>query len=546
MAKLNKKNTEDLFSGLKYVDKLLNEAAGVGNPPKKLSFEEKMKLKLKEGYEEAADLTEGELDEYSELQPNHISGGVGSVKKPHTGKELDELDEFNEFNDEEFFGDEAEETDGLFGDSDFGDEIEDITKFGKAAKYAANDMADEFEMDSEEEFEPEEEEMDEEFDFTEDIDLMESLMESEPGMDTPDDETIPSDVEGATPIEATPTDEMPGEETAGDVDMTTDAGLGTEDDVDMGADVEGGEGEETSMGSPSMGGGAGAPSPSGMEEPAEDMATSPVNGGEDIDQLIADLVSSPEEAEQPAVFGENAHKDLGFTNLKDEDINSNKVKMENKKKSVKEAEIKMTKLGDVEITGNVKGATTTGKVATHSGTGKRVDPKGEEYTALGDEDIKSNKVGKAAEKATAPSQPKFSALRKENVEKTKALYTLAEKVVTLEDEVANLKFAKFKLEKVNSVLTLLPELKLATREKLVEKFDSCKSYAETKKLYAEVADMVKDHKRGTINEAVLKNQKSTKYFTEDVDNDNSKTDSETARRNFLMGVKGFENGYGEF
>lgn len=546
MAKLNKKNTEDLFSGLKYVDKLLNEAAGVGNPPKKLSFEEKMKLKLKEGYEEAADLTEGELDEYSELQPNHISGGVGSVKKPHTGKELDELDEFNEFNDEEFFGDEAEETDGLFGDSDFGDEIEDITKFGKAAKYAANDMADEFEMDSEEEFEPEEEEMDEEFDFTEDIDLMESLMESEPGMDTPDDETIPSDVEGATPIEATPTDEMPGEETAGDVDMTTDAGLGTEDDVDMGADVEGGEGEETSMGSPSMGGGAGAPSPSGMEEPAEDMATSPVNGGEDIDQLIADLVSSPEEAEQPAVFGENAHKDLGFTNLKDEDINSNKVKMENKKKSVKEAEIKMTKLGDVEITGNVKGATTTGKVATHSGTGKRVDPKGEEYTALGDEDIKSNKVGKAAEKATAPSQPKFSALRKENVEKTKALYTLAEKVVTLEDEVANLKFVKFKLEKVNSVLTLLPELKLATREKLVEKFDSCKSYAETKKLYAEVADMVKDHKRGTINEAVLKNQKSTKYFTEDVDNDNSKTDSETARRNFLMGVKGFENGYGEF
>lgn len=546
MAKLNKKNTEDLFSGLKYVDKLLNEAAGVGNPPKKLSFEEKMKLKLKEGYEEAADLTEGELDEYSELQPNHISGGVGSVKKPHTGKELDELDEFNEFNDEEFFGDEAEETDGLFGDSDFGDEIEDITKFGKAAKYAANDMADEFEMDSEEEFEPEEEEMDEEFDFTEDIDLMESLMESEPGMDTPDDETIPSDVEGATPIEATPTDEMPGEETAGDVDMTTDAGLGTEDDVDMGADVEGGEGEETSMGSPSMGGGAGAPSPSGMEEPAEDMATSPVNGGEDIDQLIADLVSSPEEAEQPAVFGENAHKDLGFTNLKDEDINSNKVKMENKKKSVKEAEIKMTKLGDVEITGNVKGATTTGKVATHSGTGKRVDPKGEEYTALGDEDIKSNKVGKAAEKATAPSQPKFSALRKENVEKTKALYTLAEKVVTLEDEVANLKFVKFKLEKVNSVLTLLPELKLATREKLVEKFDSCKSYAETKKLYAEVADMVKDHKRGTINEAVLKNQKSTKYFTEDVDNDNLKTDSETARRNFLMGVKGFENGYGEF
>lgn len=572
MAKLNKKNTEDLFSGLKYVDKLLNEAAGVGNPPKKLSFEEKMKMKLKEGYEEAADLTEEEIDKYSEVQPSHIPGGVDSVKKPHTGRELDEYEYNHPYtNNAEGAGspylgeDEMEEDydfedDFIDDDDDFlptdviGDELGDISKLGGAAKHAARDMADEFPQDEEEiDFNNQEDEMDEEFDFTEDEELMESLLEDEvPSMDTPEDETIPAEGE-ATPPEATPTDEMPGmEDETGDVNMTTDAGLGSQDaaapGADMGAELgdEEGTGEiETEPGmssSPSMGGPSATPS--GMDEPAAEMSTTPVDGPEDIDQLIADLVASPStEEEVPAVFGENAHKELGFTDLKDQDIKSNTVKKESTmKKTVKEGEIKMTKLGDDDITGNVKGAT-NGKAVTHSGTGKRVDAKGVEYTDLGDDDINSNKVGKAAEKAAAPTQPKFSAIVKENAEKTKALYTLAEKVVTLEDEVTNLKFKTFKLEKVNSILTLLPELKLETRTKLVGKFDECKSYAEAKKLYNEVAEMVKDHKRGTINEAVFKNKKTTKYFTEEVD-ETETIDRETARRNFLMGLKGFDDQYG--
>ncbi len=585
MAKLNKKNTDDLFSGLKYVDKLLNEAAGVGNPPKKLSFEEKMKMKLKEGYEEAADLTEdleegleeGNMDELTGHGQPHGYNYDG--KNEYLGEEG--LDEFN-------LG--AEDDEDEFGNDEFGtDEFSmELNPRGTAGKVAARDMESEFGM----EHEPEHED---EFDFTTDEALMESLLEADPGMDVPTDETIPpvagGDATGIAPIEATPTDDMgtgdlgAGAATpeAGDVDMTTDAGLGAQDGMDAGADMGADLG-----GAPAMGG---SPSPSGMEDPAAEMGTTPMGGTEDIDQLIADLVTGTgaEANEEPAMFGENAHNDLGFTDLKDQDINSNKVsvkmeskkgvnpfakkedekdkkevkevkeestdkkedkaedKKEDKKKSVKEGEIKLTKLGDADITGNVKGALTTGKAVTHSGTGKRVDPKGEEYTDLGDDDITSNKVGKSAEKAAAPAQPKFTALQKENVEKTKALYTLAEKVVTLEDEVANLKFKTFRLEKVNSILTLLPELKLATREKLVEKFDTCKSYAEAKKLYSEVAEMVKDHKRGSINEAVLKNQKSTKYFNEDVDNSPAdNTDSEAARRNFLMGVKGYDDQYGGF
>lgn len=560
MAKLNKKNTEDLFAGLKYTDKLLNEAAGVGNPPKTQSFEEKMKMKLKEGIEEAEevneDLMEEPLDEYNTNQSydyNYNYDGKNQV----LGEEEPEFSD----DDDDDYGVEAGLEDDMIGDR-FGD-LEDRSP---AARFAKADMENEFDMDNDE-FSSNDED---EFDFTEDASLMEALLEDEPALDVPEDTEVPTmdaAADGAAPIEATPTDET------GGVDMTTDAGLGdTGAEVDMGADLGAGAdmGGAPSMGAP-MGG---APEASGMEDQGADMGTTPVSGAEDIDQLIADLVSGTGAEEQPAVFGENAHNDLGFKDLGDDDINSNKVKVkmeskkgvnpfakkddekevegsakdkkEDKKKEVKESEIKLTKLGDADITGNVKGAI-SGKAVEHSGTGKRNDPKGEEYTDLGDDDITSNKVGKQAEKHVAPANPKFAVLKKENEEKTKALYTLAEQVITLQDEIANLKFSKFKLEKVNSVLTLLPELKLATREKLVEKFDTCKSYAEAKKLYSEVAEMVKDHKRGSLNEAVLKTQKSTKYFSEGVDNEvNESDDKETARRNMLMGLKGYDDSYGAF
>lgn len=524
MAKVNKDRTTDVFSGLKYVDKLMNEAAGVGNPPKKLSFEDKMKQKLKEGYGEATESTEENLDEYEYNHPyTNNAAGAGST----------------------YLG-EAEPEDEFANEFDFEDEEEfDFDNDVQASRAASKDMEAEFVSDEDE------------FDFTEDADLMESLLEAEPAIDMPDDQTtdeVPAVAAGEepAPIDATPTDDMGIE---GEVEGMDDLGM---EDPEMGMEPEMGD---IGSSAPSMGGEMSGMEPTG-EEPA---SMSPVDGPEDIDQLIADLVSGTGAEEQPAVFGENAHKDLGFKDLGDEDINSKKVKMESKKgvnpfakkaeeeeakekkaekKEVKEGEIKLTKLGDADITGNVKGAT-AGKAVSHSGLGKRNDPKGEEYTDLGDEDITSGKVSKAAEKAEAPTQPKFASLKKENEEKTKALFTLAEQVITLQDEVTNLKFAKFKLEKVNSVLALLPELKLATREKLVEKFDACKSYAETKKLYTEVAEMVKDHKRGSLNEAVAKTQKSsTRYFTEDSSDDSSTIDEATARRNMLMGLPGYDDAYG--
>lgn len=535
MAKANKK-VLDVFDGIKYVDKALNEAAGVKENVKEESFESKLKKRLLENTDEAG---EKELTEYSTNQ-SYDYGYNYDGKNQYLGE--DEPGMENEFdNDDDSDVDVEMDLDGLGLD---------LEVDPNAMKAAHGDMAGEFSDEDEDDFST----RDEDYDFTEDKELMEALLgEEDPNMLTPDATTdVNVDVPAPTDIAATGA-EAGAAPAVGDMgaeglptDGVSDAGM----EPDMGAEpgAEPGMADLGGAGAPSMGGPA-MGAPAGTADMGADMATSPVGAPEDIDQLINNLVSPEADMEEsaPVVIGENSElKDLGFSDLKDEDLTS-KVKMEAKKSVKKEGEIKLTKLGDKDITGNVKGATAGGEAVKHSGTGKRNDPKGEEYVDLGDEDITSGKVKEtAAGAAKAPSQPKFAAVKEESARKSKALYNLAEKVVDLQDELTKLKFENFKLEKVNTVLTLLPELKQATREKLVEKFDACKSYAEAKKLYTEVSSMVKDFKRGSINEAVLKNSKSTKYLAEGVDgSENGAADdnNEQARKNYLMGMKGFDDQY---
>jgi hypothetical protein len=507
MAKINKKNTDDVFAGIKYVDKLLNEAANVGNPPKTLTFEEKLKNKLKGGINEAEVNTKTNDPSYNyEYNYNEADElPVGDEDKIVGG------DHYNIGEDEENFEDIANDLEGISDDFD--------------------DLSHDFENgEGNNEHESEEDE----FDFTEDAALMEAILsEVEPAIETPDDVETPAaggvDMAGevgasggaAVPAEAASSDEL-GSPTPEEVGAETGEEIG-----DPGAGL-GSESGVSVPSSPEMGGGA---EPSGMENQSAEMQSSPIDGGEQIDQLIADLVSGTETPDDSTILGENAMGDLGYENAKDEDIKSKVKGMK------KESELKLTKLGDKDITGNIASA-----------PGKRTPKKGaglEGAEDLGDEDITSGKVKEGGAKTA--SQPSFSSVVKENEQKTKALYTLAEKVITLEDEVANLKFAKFKLEKVNAVLTLLPELKLSTREKLVEKFDGCKSYAETKKLYTEVASMVKDYKRGSLNEAVSKVKTSEmKYFGEATEENKGTLNENQERINMLMGIKGSDDAYGNF
>lgn len=513
MANKNKKNVTDVFDGLKYVDKVLNEAAGVKDEKTLTeSFEDRLRKRLTENTEEAET---GDLNEYENAYDyNYNYDEAGS----------------NEFLGEEFPEEEEEEEE--FDADALGLDLDD-----EAGAFAAADMEDEFSSEEEEETnlwpESEETETEEEFDFTEDLDLMEALLAEAPGDEIPAPDTteeVPTDLSAEAPLEEPVGDE------AAPIDVEAGAEevpeMGIEGDMsvpDLGADI--------SMSAP-----AGI-EPSGVEDVTATAEITPIAQPEDIDQLIADLVSPEGEVEEvsPVVIGESELKDLGFEDLGDEDVNS-KVKMEsknNKTKAIVEGEIKLTKLGDEDITGNVKGAEAS-KAVKHSGTGKKVDPTGNTFEDLGDEDVNSNKV-KETGSAKVETQPKFATLKKESEQKSKALYNLAEQVVDLQDEVSKLKFENFKLKQANSVLTLVEELKLSTKEKLVEKFDNCKTVAEVKRLYTEVASMVKEHKRGSINEAVVRNSKSIKHFAESVDF--TEEDNDQARKNYLMGLEGYDDQY---
>lgn len=508
MANKNKKNVTDVFDGLKYVDKVLNEAAGVKEDKDSLneSFEDRLKKRLTENTEEAE--TE-DLNEYENAYNYNYN--------------YDEADS-NEFLGEEFPEDEDEDEEEFDVDAlglDLDDEVGAI---------AAADMEDEFSSEEEDEEPWKENDTEEaEFNFEEDLDLMEALLS-----EAPEDEVAAPEAVAEVPAV---TDALP---TDGEVPAPVDVEAGVDSpEGDMGLEATPDMGDDMSI--PSMGD-APVSEPSGVEDVTATAEVTPVAQPEDIDQLIADLVSPESDMEEtsPVVIGESELKDLGFEDLGDEDVHS-KVKMEskdNKAKSIVEGEIKLTKLGDEDITGNVKGAEAS-KAVKHSGTGKKVDPTGNTFEDLGDEDVNSNKVKETG--AAKPVHPKFAEVKKESEQKSKALYNLAEQVVDLQDEVSKLKFENFKLKQANSVLTLVEELKQSTREKLVEKFDNCKTVAEVKRLYTEVASMVKEHKRGSINEAVIKNSKSIKHFAESVNS--TEEDNDQARKNYLMGLEGYDDQY---
>ena len=58
-----------------------------------------------------------------------------------------------------------------------------------------------------------------------------------------------------------------------------------------------------------------------------------------------------------------------------------------------------------------------------------------------------------------------------------------------------IKLENYKLLKVNGLLTLLPELKIDTREQLVEKFSKCTSSKEVLNLYKKVVGLVKEERK---------------------------------------------------
>ena len=518
--KFNKKHTGDLFSGLKFVDNMLNEAAGV-KENKKLSFEDRLKAKLK-----IKENMDAPVEEESIVDESIAIGEDSSASMAVA--EDDSLEETN------MLASEAEmtEDDMEGGAGEEGSDINEYNYNGDNYNYnydGKNTM------------------------YEEDPELMEILFEDESeeiaGAPTAATQDQTGDVvanaadeinQGAAPIG----DEMGAE----DPNM-----MGDENPEDMTGDMSG----DISMGGAPTGGGAGA-------APTGDTSAAPMGGAS---QMGVDITTQPEDIDAliDSIISENQElSDLGYEDLGDDEL-GDKVKqtsgakaqietsheneaadpVENIMKEMrnpitKENETpKSTKLGDKDITGSVQGSKTKKTTATAAG-----DAEG----AIKDLDFQDAKVDAPTDTVKAKTEagvkePKFDQVKKEAAIKSRALSLLADKYVALEQENMKLKFENYKATKVNAVLTLLPELKQVTREALVKRFDECKNMKEVRTLYASVSVMIKESKRPSLNEAVSKVSKGIKHIVAESTEETGDVSEDQARKNFLMGVKGYEDQY---
>jgi hypothetical protein len=489
MAKKN--NVKDIFEGIKYVDKLLNEAAGIEETSES-SFEEKLNSKLVETSDLDSEKNSETIEEYNyDYNYNYNYDNPENFLDENEEESLEEIKDLKEEEEEEDLIDSLDLDLDLIGDEEAKKEFEkdfgsEFGTFGDEEEFELSDMEDDF-------------------DILNDSELMEALFENE-------------DMEEPAPVDV----EAGSGESPEDTGVPIEGEIGEEMPImpDMSADMEADLATE----------------PSGTEEIETDVKTTPISQPEDIDMLIASILPEGEET-----LTENELKDLGFEDLEETDI-TDKVKMESVVKETADRALERVKLGDKDITDKV-GDAIDSKKYFHKGKGKHISPEDNEFEKLGDEDIDGSTVADEAPKKI--TQPKFTAIQKESEQKTKALYALAEQVVDLQDEVAKLKLENYKLSKVNSILTLLPELAQPTREKLVEKFDKCNSFGEAKRLFNEIASMVKDYKKGSLNEAIIKNNKAAKFVTpeSETSTERQELDEAQARKNMLMGIPGYEDQY---
>lgn len=508
--KINKERTEDLFAGLKFVDNMLNEAAGLKSTPK-LTLDARLKKRLSESIEEGstADISMESTNPFAK-QNTDDAAETDATTQLESEMSFQEED-MNEYN---YTGDGYNYNyDGK--DKQYGEDVNE----GDGAE-------------------------------DEDPDLLEMLLE--------DDDTLAVE-DPTTDMAGTPGDDLaggaPGMDAGADagLDMGADTGMAdlgapapgdaldgmpTDDlgvDAGLDAGMAGGVGA-------SMGGGAGLGAEPTVTATSIDMTAGP----EDIDALIDSLLLENQEL-----------KDLGYEDLGDDEITARVKAGQNKGPKVQIDSVpattptedvanalqenetpKSTKLDTEDITGNVKGAGEENKSGDPTGANKDL-----KFVDAKDKDFASNKV--KDEKAGTLNQPEFAKVKKESADKDKALVQLAKKYAMLEDEIKSLKLENYKAKKVNAVLTLLPELKQSTREALVTSFSEAKDYATVRKLYEDVQKMVKESKRPSLNEAVTKATKSIKHIIAENTNENEGSESdEQKRKNFLMGMPGYDDSYG--
>lgn len=386
--------------------------------------------------------------------------------------------------------------------------------------------------------------------------------------------------------EVDPTAEAPEAGSEGlPVDMSGEAGAGSEDlpmdttgspdmNIDLPMDTTGA----------ATGDSGGAPSiDAGLETGMTGTGDS-IDSPEDIEALVDQLIDKDIEQTNEGSAG---IEEVSMTDENSNMTNQTEEKniMENTTQTIEEvlAEIKAVTEG---VESKDAGAETlTTKV---TGAGKKIDQTksqgdanqanlGAKYEDLGDKEIEGNVVDKGTAKATSEDFSKAGATKKidqskgqgdadkanlgadykalgaddldtkmknESVLKSKALYVLAEKYLTLEDENKSLKFENYKALKANGLLALAPNLTEATKINLIKKFDECKDEKATNALYEDVVKLIKEEKKVSISEATGKDNSIKVIKEEKKTEENKEVLTEAQKRiMFLSGAKGHNDQY---
>ena len=407
----------------------------------------------------------------------------------------------------------------------------------------------------------------------EDINLLESMELTEAG----EEETLEEPVNNELSDEQVPT---------GDIQPPAEENLENgEENLEPGEETSTGE---ISVGSSLPSGGGSEPSDEMSLEPENaeesEISVSPITEPENVEQLVLELINteSVNKLDELAELHSNDVEDMneedlmleseqlsGTTTLKTEEP---KIKVAQKKETTTGKTLKTnTELTSVNTkytelnNGGKKDTPASTKLNTKEISGAAPKKTGAEHIKdelKGTKNIPEGKEEKGTTKFTnkvsdggkkeVTNKTDFSKLKQESVQRV-ALNELSSKYVTLQEEVNKLKLENYKLLKVNGLLTLLPELKIDTREQLVEKFSKCTSSKEVLNLYKKVVGLVKEERKPSLNKLILESKSEPKTLDSISNTDekrrltestnSSELSSEQKRKNSLMGLPGFTDNY---
>jgi len=132
---------------------------------------------------------------------------------------------------------------------------------------------------------------------------------------------------------------------------------------------------------------------------------------------------------------------------------------------------------------------------------------------------------------------KSQEMKKESIEKSKMLVKAAKHIDRMASKIKELQLENYRLIKANGILAAAADkLDKASRSKISESFDKCKSTNQVDQLYSKIVSTIKQKARPSLNESVSKVKSSVKSTNILKESTNQSLSLDQQRINMLMGL----------